>query len=429
MENTPFDGDIVAQLDKDLDALSPAELDAYITARTQIVANVEHQLLSAYATLQRRGLHESDGCQTLGNWIQTRTFCEHRTAAEQARVANSLQDLPDVRARYAAGELHYDQVRQLTKFVTADTDTEWAERAPDMTAHKLGVMAKRHKPRPKERDDKADSPSDDPGDRDDSGKRDPAEERSLTYGHLADGRFRYSITLPGLDGAMTLAALQRQAERYGPDDDTAKWAPRHERLADAFFDLVTAAKPSKSGDRATVVVHVPHRHKNQDTTDGDGYGAYVDYPFTGPISDDDIDLLGCHGRIQVSIDDLDGHPVGIGRLSRHWPPWLFNAIWHRDGGSCRFPGCSNTIGLAVHHEEPWSQGGRTDYGGGYLICPRHHRKRHKGKWRSEGDPRCDLTFYRPDGTVFDPKPGPIPPDMQTRLHDLGYGTDGWAEAG
>lgn len=328
--------------------MSPDELAAFVTARIQIAANIEHQLLSAYAALERRELYETDGCKSLGDWIQTHSYCEHHTATEQARVA-----------------------------------------------------------------------------------------AALTYRRRADGRLQYTIKLPEADGAATLAALIRQAETYGPDGDTGTWAPSTERLADAFCDFVTSAGSSKATDRATVVVHVPHRKDGEtDASEGTGgyggyggYGAYVDYPFAGPISDDEVDLLGCHARFQVSIDDLDGHPVGIGKLSKQWPSWLFHSIWHRDGG-CRFPGCTSTIGLAVHHEKPWSHpDGRTDYDGGFLLCRRHHRLRHTKSWQILGDPRSELTFMRPDGTTFDPKREPMPSDVQARLHDLGFDAGVDREAG
>jgi len=421
MENAPFDGGTGPELDRRLDAMNPAELEAFIDTHSQIIANCEHKLLSAYAALERRDSHRTDGCNDLASWIQTRTYCERPTAREQARVAASLIPLPDIRARYAAGRLCFDQVRQLTRFATADTDTEWADKAPAMTSHQLRQVANRHHHRSENTAEHSDA--------DDAGQPDPSQQRSLTHRHLADGRFRYTITLPGLEGATTLAALQRQANKYGPDAETGGYTPWTERLADAYVDLITAANPSKSADRSTVVIHIPHQPDNSDDGKADGYGAYHDHPFTGPITDQDIDLLGCHSRIHVSIDNLDGHPVGIGKLSKQWPAWLFHSIWHRDHG-CRWPGCTNTVGLAVHHEKPWSHPkGRTDYDAGFLLCSRHHRFRHKQNWKIEGDPRHTLTFIRPDGTTYHPKPEPIPPHIQTRLHNLGFETGPEHEAG
>jgi len=314
MENTPYDGGVGPELDRRLDAMSPAELEAYIDACIRVEANVKHQLLSAYAAVERRELNRTDGCRDLTSWIQTHTYCEHPNAKEEARVAAALAPLPEIRARYAAGQLHFDQVRQLTRFVTAETDADWAETAPAMTAHQLRAVANRHHRR------------DEAGGQAGSGETvgpDPSQQRSLTHRQLADGRFRYTITLPGFEGASTLAALQRQANKYGPDTETGGFAPWSERLADAFCDLVTSASPSKAADRCTVVVHVPHRPEGHDADgkdDGEaGYGAYYDHPFTGPITNDDVELLGCHSRMNVSIDDLAGHPVGIGKLSKQWP--------------------------------------------------------------------------------------------------------------
>ncbi|MFN8105667.1 MAG: hypothetical protein U0U69_14520 [Acidimicrobiia bacterium] len=113
------------------------------------------------------------------------------------------------------------------------------------------------------------------------------------------------------------AAFERQAERYGKDPETDLWAPRSERL-DALVDLVTAAKPSNCGDRATTVVHV-----GWDTLarllDGDHGDAYVDLPFAAGLAAETARAMACDGHLDVWVDNPYGATIGIGRTSPLWP--------------------------------------------------------------------------------------------------------------
>jgi len=172
MGPTSFGSAIGTGLDARLDAMTPAEPQAYVEARIQVIANFQHQLLSAYAAVNRRDLHRTDGCKSLTDWIQTRTCCEYRTASEEARIADALQDLPRIRACYAAGELHFDQVRHLNRFVTAETErcgpdagtggyAPWPERLADalydlVVCRSLDVAVRASQGRhPARRDDEA----------------------------------------------------------------------------------------------------------------------------------------------------------------------------------------------------------------------------------------------------------------------------------
>ena len=46
----------------------------------------------------------------------------------------------------------------------------------------------------------------------------------------------------------------------------------------------------------------------------------------------------------------------------------------------------------VHHNTPWSRGGKTDIADGRLLCPRHHSYAHSPKYEMKTIPngRVDL---------------------------------------
>ena len=47
------------------------------------------------------------------------------TARERLRVAKALAEVPTIAESFAAGELTYSAVRELTRVATSDTDAEW----------------------------------------------------------------------------------------------------------------------------------------------------------------------------------------------------------------------------------------------------------------------------------------------------------------
>jgi hypothetical protein len=49
------------------------------------------------------------------------------------------------------------------------------------------------------------------------------------------------------------------------------------------------------------------------------------------------------------------------------------------------------------------------------LCPYHHRLGHEGGWTIEGDPKGELPFIRPDGTVFPQDPAPLADDWWDRF--------------
>ena len=402
--------DTATYIAPDFSALSNDGVHTFFTEMQALVSLAQVNMLAAAAEIAARGATEVDGAATLGQWIGLVGRHDSGHAHTQARVAVALVDLPAIAAAFAAGELSFDQVAELTRFATDKTDAEWAERAPAMSLGQLRTEANRHS-RDKKKDEK--KKEKETGGGDPEPEPEPEPKPSLRFSHGRDGNERLTADLSPADMAAVRAALERQAERYGKDPETDLWAPRSERLADALVDLVTAAKPSNRGDRATTVVHV-----GWDTLarllDGDHGDAYVDLPFAAGLAAETARAMACDGHLDVWVDNPYGATIGIGRTSPLWPSWLARKILHRDK-TCRWPGCTNTIGLHIHHEKPWSRDGQTSTKGGFCLCSRHHRIRHKPGWKIHGDPDDILTFIRPDGTILDTSRPPLHPDIRERV--------------
>ena len=79
----------------------------------------------------------------------------------------------------------------------------------------------------------------------------------------------------------------------------------------------------------------------------------------GPsLSATTLERLACDCGVRLAIDER-GVTLDVGRRTRSIPPALRRAIVDRDQGRCRFPGCTHTGRLQVHHGSHWSRR-RTD---------------------------------------------------------------------
>lgn len=69
----------------------------------------------------------------------------------------------------------------------------------------------------------------------------------------------------------------------------------------------------------------------------------------------------------------------------------------RDGGYCRFPGCSQRHRLIPHHTHWWSRGGRTDLDLLVSLCSAHHLAVHELGYHVVALGGGRFTWHRPDG--------------------------------
>jgi hypothetical protein len=67
-------------------------------------------------------------------------------ARERLRVARALAELPAIAEAFAAGELPFSAVRELTRVATADTDLEWRDAAVGKTVHQIEDAVAGHRP-------------------------------------------------------------------------------------------------------------------------------------------------------------------------------------------------------------------------------------------------------------------------------------------
>jgi hypothetical protein len=117
--------------------------------------------------------------------------------------------------------------------------------------------------------------------------------------------------------------------------------------------------------------------------------------------------------------ETEGRPVSVGRAMRILPERSRRLIEDRDRG-CRFPGCTATRFVEVHHLHEWAEGGATDDDNQVSLCPFHHDAIDRGDFRIAGDPtrldglvvtnRYGLQVRPPTAAELAAPPGGDPPE-------------------
>jgi hypothetical protein len=360
------------------------ELIARLQERTVVMAAAHLEVLATVAELDRSGAWRRDGAVSMAQWLATHHGLSHATAAEWVRVAGMIDELPELRAGFAAGEVSWDQLRTATRYATAETDTEVAVEARWASVRTLQRRVR----------DRADASIHDL----ETARR----SRYLRWWFDEERHtFRLEGRLPEDDGILVATALGRLTTAGPRDPNSGVHEPWEMKAADALTQLASQSLGVDSDpDRAQVVVHVAAGDLAADTGSGDTGSGEVE---NGPVLPvETIRRLSCDGRLQGVVEDEAGTAVGIGRTSRTIPPWLRRQIRHRDGG-CRFPGCERTRFVHSHHLVHWARGGPTDLDNLVTLCPYHHRLIHEGGWRIQGDTNRELSWHHPDGARFKPK--------------------------
>jgi hypothetical protein len=106
----------------------------------------------------------------------------------------------------------------------------------------------------------------------------------------------------------------------------------------------------------------------------------------------------CEAGVRVDVRSGDTHELGP--RTRNLPRRLRRLLHRRDKAGCRFPGCSHTRFLHVHHIVHVIHGGRTNSGNCVTLCTLHHKFVHEGGWQLWGDGDGVLYFKSPKGKVF-----------------------------
>jgi hypothetical protein len=319
----------------------------------------------------------------MAHWLWMRYGISDWKARRWIAAARALETLPETAAAFARGELGIDQVVELTRFATPETEVEllaWARNAASGAIRHRAELAAR-------------PPIEE--------VRDVDRSRTLSWWWFDEGRrFGLEAELPADQGAVVAKALTRLADSIPsmPGEEDPFFADT--RRADALVALArTHISRDADPDRATVVVH-----SSVDPLGPRDPGYEIE---GGPaIHAATAQRMLCHARVQTVVEDGSGGVVGLGRMSRQPSAWMLRQIRHRDHG-CTFPGCGSRRFTEAHHIVWWERGGRTDLENLSLVCFFHHKLVHEYGWSIHRADDGEIRWRRPDGTRF--RSGPAPP--------------------
>ncbi|MEQ9563609.1 MAG: DUF222 domain-containing protein [Woeseiaceae bacterium] len=352
------------------------ELDRNILILCGRINTATYELLVLVREFDERAGWLKWGMQNCAEWLAWRCDFSMTTALEKVRVAHALKWLPAISQGFSTGKLSYSKVRALTRVANRHNENELLSFA---LRHSAAHVAERCRELRCGTDASTDDAARAFANRSLRIRRD--HQRSM---------MTITIELPLDAGELLEKALDKARDDEcleAPDLVDTSWSTRQaDALVNVLKGYLHGDDASSHSDDYLVTIHV-----DQSALAGkEGRSAL-------PI--ESVKRICCDSSAVVLTENENGEPLSIGRKSRVIPKAIERALYARDHGCCRFPGCGNRRYLHSHHVEHWSNGGETSLGNLMLLCTKHHTLVHEGGFRIERDFRNRWFFLRPDGVA------------------------------
>lgn len=303
----------------------------------------------------RLRVHEALGLGSFGEYAERFGGIDARQARERVRVAEALESLPELASALKSGQLSWSSVRELTRVVVEEKQSEWLEAARGRTVREVERMVARQR--------KGDGPFDD-------AKAEPPR------------RLGYLVSAP------TWALAQEAREAMIADagtsvDDDAFVA----ELARAYLASRGAVKTGDEG-RAAYSIAITVCDTCRTATQRAGADQVV-------IDEATLERARCDAEELGRVDTATPS-----KAKRSIPPKTRRAVFRRHGGCCAVPGCKRSAFVEVHHSEPLADGGTHDPEKLVLLCGTHHQASHEGRLVIRGTWSTGFSFEHADGTRY-----------------------------
>ncbi|MGI8662344.1 MAG: DUF222 domain-containing protein [Acidimicrobiales bacterium] len=356
---------------------------------------LDARVSAALGEFDSAGLWDLDGRVSLRDWIRVHARTTTLAAAQRARVATRVRDLPGTAAGWESGALSSGQVhvvagplndRRRPAFAETETLNIASINTLDVAGTEVFMRAWA------EAFDNANP-----------GRVRDEPDNWLHHSKSLDDRGELHGSLEPVNAALLDTALAVAETR---DDPTS---PRlgSQRRADALMDIVRDFLANH--DKPRRVRHTPHVSllvTPEQLANGTA-GMTLDGRV---IPAPDTSALTCDCTIR-RIVTADGEILEAGRSVHTVPAALRDVTVARDR-HCRWPDCDRPPNWCdAHHLTPWHHGGNTDITNLALLCRRHHTRIHHPNWHAKLLPDATLHITTPTGrtlTSRPPKPGPLP---------------------
>lgn len=362
------DGEVAAARQRALETKAHA-VHAELTALVQRENHDSYRKCELLAQVRDDELHVAYA-EGFGPYcVRYRFATSERLACAMATLWTKLEDLPELRAVFQAGQVGWTLVRDAADMATAKlaTDAELAKLVASGTYRDLQALKRQALVERGET---------------------PTTKRTLEWKEETDARLARVVAILSADAEPVLGRSLTLGEGIEHMLALVEQVLHTPEEAEPAADE-SAAPPS----RARVARLPEPLARTHAFVDPKTHEALLHGP-DGLVKLDKatFELLTCC---------LTEHQDEEGKVSRTIPRALQRQLWERDRGCCQVPGCGRTRHLHIHHEG--------DGEGGYLqighdpdrmlhLCTTHHVLRHQGWLRITGRHSTGFRFLRADGT-------------------------------
>src|ERR1051326_7877126 len=329
-----------------------AELKELFRHRNAVDAEIQRRL----HRLDKTQAYDADGSLTAKAWLRWNCNLTHSVASDRVEVARQMQSLPLTTTALAAGEISYEHAaliartrQQLGNLWPAESEEILVTAAREMDPMRLrrATIHLRYCLQPDGVLEEANA-----GD----------ERRFLHLNQTFGGVFVLNGQFGADDGATLKAALMSVLRPPAENDERS---PAQRRSA-ALMDLVRNGSPTPQGMVTGDMAPLQRQPGS--------LGAELEWS-QQPIPAETARRIACDCSLTPIVGgELQSSARLVSGKTR-------KALDVRDR-HCRFPGCDMpAMWSDAHHIQHWADGGPTKLFNLVLMCRRHHRLVHEGRWR------------------------------------------------
>jgi hypothetical protein len=375
-----------------LSELPDARIEEDFAELHRSAEQLEAERLRRLAEIERRRVFERDGHLSAAAWLVATFKVTWGIAREHVRVARALDEMPATRRAVEEGDLSLSSARVLATAHDADPEAFAKAEETLVDAAQIHTVEDFQRVAAYWRDAAARECAAD-------GDRTVLDRQSLHASKTFLGRVRADADLNAETGELLLTALNAQLTAEVRSREDGDDRSPSQRRADALGEICRqwldlADRPTVAGERPHVTLTV-----GVETLKG-----LTDSPckleHVGPIARETAEMLLCDCSVARVVLGGRSEPLDVGRKTAVVPPSMRRAVVVRDR-HCRFPGCDRPpMWCDAHHIVHWIRDGITAVLNLVLLCRRHHRLIHHGRFSVEmvdAQPQ----FYRADGTVLE----------------------------
>jgi len=372
--------DVLTELECAIEKVAAEVADLDVERMCRLADRVDFLRLRAIGGFDRSRVWQTEGFLSAASAVRARTRMTRAQARRAIELAGKVEQLPEVAAAFAAGEISRAHVEQIADGFTP-------ERAEMMRGIERQLVDYARIADPRELRGAVREMTD-AFDGDGGASSDEIEHAKNTVTLSTAGR--RGVLNGDLDAESTeivatafdaeLAALRR------PDDDRPLSRRRAEALTSICRAYLAGRDDGAGGRRGRTHVSLVADLREIGLGDDLLAAARAEAAHVGMLSRATLERILCDCKVSRILTDGPSQVIDVGRATRTVSTPLWNALVARDR-HCTEPGCTRGPGdCEAHHIVHWSKGGPTTLDNLRLLCWEHHRQQHIRDAMREGRP-------------------------------------------